>query len=178
VCDGFVVGGGALRVMREGSFAAEVNMPFWLQLVGTGLTAAFSLHFGAVLSQARWPAVNCHQLFTHTLLQQPIPVKEGFADIPQKAGLGYDLDRDAVQRFKVPKPTERPDPPRLVETSWPDGRRMYFANNEYNFMVRHAAAGKIPYYERGAMTRRLPDDGSDKWRMLYEKARQAPFLLK
>jgi sugar lactone lactonase YvrE len=52
-------------------------LPFWLQLTGTGITAAWSLHFGGVLSQATWPAVNCHQLYTHTLLTKPIVVKDG-----------------------------------------------------------------------------------------------------
>ncbi|MCA9066537.1 MAG: dgoA protein, partial [Planctomycetaceae bacterium] len=44
-CDGFVVGGGASSVMAAGRFCEQTDMPFWLQLVGAGLTATHSLHF-------------------------------------------------------------------------------------------------------------------------------------
>src|SRR6185436_13568112 len=111
------------------------DKPFWLQLVGTGLTAAWSLHFGGVLQHATWPAVNCHQLFTHPLLTEPIRVEQGKAVVPDKPGLGYELDRDAVAKFKVAKPPARPEPERLIETTWLDGRRLFVANTgKVNFM--------------------------------------------
>jgi L-alanine-DL-glutamate epimerase-like enolase superfamily enzyme len=58
VCDGFVIGGGVARVLREGTLAAAFEKPFWLQMVGTGLTTTLSAHLGAVLPFAQWPAVN------------------------------------------------------------------------------------------------------------------------
>lgn len=178
VCDGFVIGGGASRVMRQGAFAGEVGMPFWLQLVGTGITAAYSLHFGAVLSQARWPAVNCHQLYTETMLEQPIVVKEGFAQVPDRPGSGYDLDRDAVNRLKVNKPAERPDPARMLETTWPDGRRMVIGSHgRVNYMLNQGIRGNIPFYERGVTTRLLPNDGSSRWSDLYNRAKDEPVFL-
>ncbi len=175
VCDGFVIGGGASRVMRQGQFAGEVDMPFWLQLVGTGITAAYSLHFGAVLGQARWPAVNCHQLYEQALLREPIDVVNGFAQVPDQPGLGYDLDLGVVERYRVQKPQERPDPPRLVETRWLDGRKMYFASDgKVNFMLRQGVQGNIPFYLRGVTTELLPDDGTERWQKLFEEARKAP----
>jgi len=179
VCDGFVIGGGASRVLHQGGFSSEAKMPFWLQLVGTGITAAYSLHFGAVLEQARWPAVNCHQLYTHSMLSRDIEVKDGFAAIPSGPGLGYELDEDAVEKFRVEKPARRPDPPRLIETSWPDGRKMYIANNgQVNFMLRPGQKGKLPYYEPGVDTRLLEDNGTEEWKRLYKEARKAPYLTK
>lgn len=179
VCDGFVIGGGASRCMKRGHVAEMADMPFWLQWVGTGITAAFSLHLGGVLSHATWPAVNCHQLFTHQMLSKPIVVKDGFAKVPdEKPGLGYDLDRDAIEKFRVKKPPRRPEPPRLIETTWPTGRKMYIANTgEVNFMLTHGQRGKIPFYEPGADTRLLPDDGSPRWKALYQKARREPVFL-
>ncbi|MBX6311834.1 MAG: dgoA protein [Isosphaeraceae bacterium] len=175
VCDGFVVGGGARRVMEQGAVAAMADKPFWLQLVGTGITAAFALHLAAVLSHARWPAVNCHQLYTHPLLAEPIRVEGGTAAVPEGPGLGFDVDQEALRRFRIEPPKERPEPPRLVEVSWPDGRRMYIANDgQVNFMLRPGAAGTIPFYRPGARTRLVPDDGSDHWRRLYERARERP----
>ena len=177
VCDGFVIGGGARRVMQQGQFAGEVKMPFWLQLVGTSITAAYSLHFGAVLREARWPAVNCHQLYTETLLDRPIKVSEGHAKVPDAPGLGYSLDRDAVERLRVVRPKARPEPERLVETSWPDGRKMYFASNgKVNFMLTEGIRGSIPYYVPGVKSRALPNDGSAEWRDLFDRAQSGPVM--
>ena len=179
VCDGFVIGGGASRVMADGTVSGMADKPFWLQLVGTGITAAWSLHFGAVLSHATWPAVNCHQLYTHTLLTEPIRVEGGFAEVPDAPGLGYELDRGAIERFRVEKPPQRPEPPRLIETSWPDGRRMYIANTgQVNFMLNIAREGKMPYFERGVTTRLVPDDGTARWKELYQRARKGPVIQK
>ncbi len=173
-CDGFVVGGGATRTIRAGHFSEEVDMPFWLQLVGAGITAAYSLHFGGVLKNARWPAVNCHQLFQHDLLTRPIKVKNGMADVPDAPGLGYDLDLDLLNRFKVEKPKRRPEPERLVETVFADGSKMFVANDDrVNFMLRPGMEGRMPFYKKGAHSRLYPDDRSKRWRELYQKARKA-----
>ena len=179
VCDGFVIGGGASRVMRQATVAAMADKPFWLQLVGTGITAAFSLHFGAVLSHATWPAVNCHQLFTNGLLTRNITVRKGLAEIPDTPGLGFELNRDAVEAFRVDKPDARPDPLRLIETTWPDGRRLYHANTgAVNFVLNPARQGQVPFFERGVDTRMIPNDGSDEWLKLFRQARKGPYLVK
>ena len=179
--DGFVLGGGARRTMTRGAAAAQVDLPFWLQLVGSGPTAAFSLHFGAVLSHATWPAVNCHQLYVDDLLTQPIKVEKGMAKVPNTPGLGYELDRDALEKYRVEKPKERPDPPRVIQISWPDGRRMYLASGEgkvpVNFVIRCANRGEMPYYEPGVTTTLLHDDGTEKWRKIYRKAIEKPFMV-
>ncbi len=176
-CDGFVVGGGASRVLQQGRFAGQMKMPFWLQLVGTGITAAWSLHFGAVLTSATWPAVNCHQLYEHDLLADPIVVKEGTAAIPEAPGLGHAIDWNAVETYRVEKPASRPEPERLIETTWPDGRRLWTANTgRVNFMLKNARDGKMPYFEPGVDTRLVPDDGSPEWRRRYDRARREAFF--
>lgn len=179
VCDGFVIGGGATRLLHSANVAAMADMPFWLQLVGTGITAAFSLHFGAVTSHSTWPAVNCHQLYTHQLLKRPITLEEGFAAIRNGPGLGYEIDWDAVGRFQIDKPEQRPDPPRIVEVSWRDGKKMYFNHlGGVNFVLSPAMKpGNVPYYERGVTTRLLTDDGTTEWRDLYERSRNGPLTV-
>ena len=179
VCDGFVIGRGASALLASANVAAVADMPFWLQLVGTGITAAFSLHFGGVTSHSTWPAVNCHQLYTHQLLKEPITLQEGTAAVPTKPGLGYDIDWEAVERFRVDKPAARPDPPRLVEVSWPDGKKMYFNHlGGVNFVL--VPCGKpdvIPFYVRGVKTRLLSDDGSAEFQDLYERSRKGPLTI-
>ncbi len=175
VCDGFVVGGGASELMRAGAFSAEAGMPFWLQITGSGIAAAWSTHFGGVLSHAVWPAVNCHQLFVHPLLTEEIAVSQGHAKVPDVPGLGYQLDHDAIEKFRCEKPKQRPEPQRLIETTWADGAKMFMASNgTVNFMIDQAMAERIPYYEEGADTRIVPDDGSEEWAKLYQAARDRP----
>ncbi len=176
MCDGFVVGHGATELIEAGNLAELSDKSFWLQLVGTEITAAWSIQFGGVLKNAVWPAVNCHQLYQHSLLTRPIRVDEGFAEVPDRPGLGIELDRDVIARFRVDKPRSRPDPPRLIETRWPDGRTMYLANTAVNFVLTAAQNGTTPYFERGVDTRLVPDDGTQQWRDRYARARQAPFI--
>ena len=175
VCDGFVVGGGARAVMETGAVAAIADLPFWLQLVGTGLTAAFALHLAAALKMANWPAVNCHQLYTHDLLKTPIVVADGTTAVPETPGLGYDVDEAALRKFRVDFPKARPEPERLIEVSWPGRPSLFVASDgEVNFMLRLGNTAKFPYYIDGASTRLVPDDGSDLWRRLYDQARKGP----
>ncbi|MFT7643588.1 MAG: L-alanine-DL-glutamate epimerase-like enolase superfamily enzyme [Pirellulaceae bacterium] len=172
-CDGFVVGHGATDLMAAGRFCTETQMPFWLQLVGSGITAAYSLHFGGVLDQATWPAVNCHQLYENDLLVRPIELKHGFAAVPDLPGIGHEIDRDMVERLKVKRPPQRPEPKRLIETTWTDGKRMFTASNgRVNFMLTAGNQERYPYYAPGADTRLVKDDGSARWKALYEKARK------
>lgn len=178
VCDGFVVGHGATALMRSGAVAALGDKPFWLQLVGTGITAAWSLQFGGTLSHATWPAVNCHQLYQHTLLTEPIRVEDGFSKVPDRPGLGFELDRDTIEKLRVQKPMSRPDPPRLVETTWPDGRKMYFNHRGgVNFVLNAFRKPGFPYFERGVDSRLLEDDGTPEWRALYDASRDGPHLV-
>ena len=170
-CDGFVVGGSAAHTMSAGQFCGQVHMPFWLQLVGAGLTAAYSLHFGGILRQARWPAVNCHQLFKHDLLTEPILVRNGKSTVPDRPGIGYDVDRDQLARLRVSKPSGRPKPERLVETVWADGRRVFTASGDRtNFLLDAANKGLFPFYAKGADSRLIPNDGSELWRTRYAKS--------
>jgi hypothetical protein len=104
-------------------------------------------------------------------LTQPIVVKNGKAVVPDRPGLGFELDLEALVKLKTNKPAQRPDPPRLIETTWPDGRRMYLGSHGVlNFILKQANLGNIPYFERGVTTRLVPNDGSAQWKELYDKA--------
>lgn len=172
VCDGFVIGGGASSVMRQATVCAAADKPFWLQLVGTGITSTFSLHFAAVLSQALWPAVNCHQLYTHQMIKPPIQVSNGMAPIPEAPGLGVELDEDAVEKFRI-EPLERqpyPAPGLLLAIRWPSGATTYYAHcRQYwdDFL-----GGRLPTFAKGVRLERIHDDGSKEWKELQQRAQR------
>ena len=69
-CGGFVVGGSVNSLQRTNALCASFDQPFWLQMVGTGITTAYSVHLGAVLSQAKLPAITCHELWNRICLKR------------------------------------------------------------------------------------------------------------
>ena len=177
VCDVFVVGGGASAVMQTGAVAAMANKPFWLQLVGTGITATFALHFAAVLSHATWPAVNCHQLYVHPLIKPGISVVNGTAAIPELPGLGIDVDEDAVAKYRIEPLAQQPDPPEaLMAVRWPTGAVNYYATRaQYWDDFR---SGRCPVFVKGVRFEYVPNDGSPQWKELHERAKKGGFSLK
>ncbi|MBI3693836.1 MAG: dgoA protein, partial [Acidobacteria bacterium] len=172
VCDGFVIGGGASRVINNATVAATADKPFFLELVGSGITATYSLHFAAVLSHARWPQVDCHMLYTHPLIRRPIQVENGEAAVPEAPGIGVELDEDAVARFRV-EPLQKqpyPTPGLLLAIRWPSGATSYYAHaRQYwdDFL-----AGRHPVFPKGVYLERIPDNGSREWKELQARAAQ------
>ena len=172
VCDGFVIGGGATAVMSQGRVAEAADKPFFLQLVGTGITSTFALHLGAVLSHARWPSVNCHQLFTHHMIRPNISVKNGSSAVPEGPGLGVELDGDALEKFRLDSMPEKTYPTSnlLLAVRWGSGATIYYAHaNQYRDDFQ---AGRLPIFSKGVRIERVMDDGSREWRELYEKAKK------
>ena len=169
VCDGFVIGGGKSMTMRQGQCAAEVSMPFWLQIVGNGLTTTWDAHLGSVLTHARWPAISCINMYSHHLLTEPVQVINGHQRVPDKPGLGVEVDEAAVEQYRVPQEVldeharqgqlyTHPKP-RLINTIvYPDGTCI------------HMDYPNVPgTYVEGVRTEIWEDDGSQEWQSLYKR---------
>lgn len=173
VCDGFVIGGGASSVKRQGIVAAAAEKPFFLQLVGTGITSTWSLHWGAVLTHARWPSVNCHQLFTSHMVTPAIHVSNGTAAVPDGPGLGVDLDEEAVERFRLPEmpPKPYPAPNLLIAIRFGSGATSYYTHTMQFW--DDFGQGRLPVFQAGTRLELVPDDGSREWRELQARASTA-----
>ena len=173
VCDGFVVGGGVSQVLRESHIIAQANKVFWLQLVGSGITATMALHLAAVTSHARWPAVNCHNLYEHTLLAEPLKVTNGLVPISDGPGLGVQIDWDAVERYRIePISQPYPYPDLLIRVTWPSGAMDHYAHGQqywYDFVN-----GRRPVFSPGVRMDVVADDGSASWREQYTAALRKP----
>ena len=174
VCDGFVISGGASRVLREGTLAAEANKPFWLQLVGTGLTTAWAAHLGAVLSHARWPAVTCLNIYADDLVGGDLAVRGGFLKVPEGPGLGITPSAEAIERYRVPEGTVVEWPRRIYTVSWPHGRRVHYAG--YRQYVDDFLAGNQPLFEREVSLGSRDDDGTGEFKRLFERANARPVV--
>ena len=173
VCDGFVIGGGASQTMQQGNAAARLNMPFFLQMVGGGLTATMALHLSAVLTHNQWPNITCHELYEHPLLKERFPVVGGHARVPEAPGLGVDIDEDALERYRVEK-ADHSLPKRLIKVSRACGVNVYFANSGQKWTF--FGDGNQPVTEWGNSTELIEDDGSAEFADLHARALASPVL--
>ena len=89
----------------------RTNRSGW-QLVGTGITTTWAAHLGAVCPQAKWPAITCMNIWESQLITEPIELRGGFYRVPEKPGIGVEVDEEAVQKYKVDYSFL--DPPRHV----------------------------------------------------------------
>ena len=175
ICDGFVLSyGGASAVIHQGCLAEAVDKPFWLQQVGTSITAAFSLHCAAVLPLAKWPAVNCHQLFAHTLVKPDLKVQGGRCRIPTEPGLGIDLNDEAVERFRVEPIRQFPPPAvdQIIAIFWPSGATSYYGH--YRQYWQDFASDRVPGYLEGVELFGLPDNGTPAWQEMQKLVNESP----
>jgi hypothetical protein len=161
-------------VLESGRLAAAFDKPFWLQMVGTGLTTVLSLHLGAVLPAAQWPSVNCLNIYTDDLLVDPLTIQGGYARVPDGPGLGIEVDEAALTRFKMEPPYELPKPRLLLSVHWPGGHIRHYAGIRQCW--DDAKLGSIPAQERGVTMQVRSDDGSPEWATLYARAEQGPVV--
>jgi L-alanine-DL-glutamate epimerase-like enolase superfamily enzyme len=170
VCDGFVVGGGASRVMEQGALLASANKPFWLQLTGTGLMTTWAIHLAAVLTHARWPAINLNHMHVSDMIKPVIQLSNGTAPVPEGPGLGVSLDEDAVARFRIDKIPVRPRPNKLYAIRWPSGSTSYYRNAD-EFRADFVK-GLLPAFPRGVYMEEVPDNGSRDWKDMHGRAQK------
>ena len=172
VTDGFVLCAGASRLLRQAAVCDEANKPFWLQLVGTGITTAWAAHLGAVLPQAKWPAITCMNIWDHALIEMPHDVRGGFYRVPEAPGLGVDVDAAALARYTVSH--DWVDPPRhLYRYARANGEITYYACNRQD-LHRIYVEDAQPISEPGSILEIVADDGSEAFDRRYEAASRTP----
>jgi len=171
VCDGFVLCGGAYRVAQEAAVAAQVGKPFWLQLVGTGITTAWAVQQGVVYSQARWPAITCSEIYSDDLIRTPHRVEDGYVRVPDGPGLGIEVDEDAVEALRVDE-AHIQCPWDLVAVRWLSGRRVYYRDKMA--AMADFLAGNQPGYEPGVSLEYLHAAGNPELIRLRERVQHGP----
>ena len=175
-CDGFVVGGTASALLRTGILAAAFNKPFWLQLVGTGITAAYAAHIGSVLTHAQLPYITCHELWKHDLLKKRLKVTDGFIGVPDGPGLGIEVDEKTLEKYRVdpadPTPKERyRQQKRILRITWPGvgKKKRVWEFTDEGLYQRAFYSGNIPGFERGVGLKVIEDDGSASFKKQHKR---------
>jgi len=173
LCDGFVIGGMAERTRQSGELAAQMCKPFFLQMVGTGITTAWMLQWGAVLTAATWPAISCWDIYTDDLITERLTINAGYARVPEAPGLGIVLDEEALARYEVPRDYCPPPPRNLYRVIWPNGAQVtYRAGKEGAW--DDFACGNQPPFTPGVRMEIIPDDGSQDWQDLFSLCQKGP----
>ncbi len=168
--DGFVAfGGGLSQMMDQGLRMAAFGKPFWLQIVGTALTTAFTAHLGAVLTHARWPAITAMNTFDDDLVTTPLIVRDGFLPVPTAPGLGIDVDEAAVAQLALPSDGIPPNPRVLLTVASPGHPdRVYVGMDD--LWQGAEVDGRHGARPRGAGLQVWEDDGTEGFSQAYERA--------
>ena len=174
VADGFVVCAGAHGIAQQSAVADVANKPFWLQLVGTGITTTWAAHLGAVCPQSKWPAITCMNIWESQLLADPIELRGGYYRVPERPGLGVEIDLQAVEQYRVDYSWV--DPPRHVyRYVRANGEVTYYGCSKqalHNEYPRDA----MPICESGSECLPVEDDGSREFAQIYEAVRDGGTL--
>jgi L-alanine-DL-glutamate epimerase-like enolase superfamily enzyme len=101
MCDHFVLGGWAAGIMKKAALADAGGKSFWLQMGFTGISAMFMIHLAAAISNASMSHVSLYFLLENSLLMEPLIVFNGHAQVPEKPGIGVEIDEDAVERYRI-----------------------------------------------------------------------------
>ena len=168
VADGFVLCAGVTRLTRQAAVCDEANKPFWLQLVGTGITTAWAAHLGAVLPQAKWPAITCMNIWESQLITKDHEIRGGFYPVSGAPGLGVSVDRSAQSRYTVDYSWV--DPPRhLYEYSRQSGEVTRYTCSKQDLHHVYPRDAQ-PISEPGSTLTVLEDDGSKAFAELWRRA--------
>ncbi|MBI1925015.1 mandelate racemase/muconate lactonizing enzyme family protein [Candidatus Poribacteria bacterium] len=165
-CGGFVVGGGATGTRRVGALCASFDRPFWLQMVGTGITTAYTVHIGAILTHAKFPAITCHELWEDDLLKERLEVVDGTIQVPENPGLGIEVDESALERYRVEPGTPPPQTlyrqkKRICRVHLPNSKGGETLHDFTGEDVYYPAfsQGKYPGFVRGVWLEVIEDEG-------------------
>lgn len=174
VADGFVLCAGAANLLKQAHICEEANKPFWLQLVGTGVTTAWTAHWGAVLTQAKWPAITCMNIWSSQLLVEPIQVQSGFMAVPTKPGLGIEIDPAAIAQHQVDYTWVNP-PPHVYRYARANGSVTYYGCSKQDLHAVYPRDAQ-PICEPGSSLDVVADDGSADFAQLHATVQQGAVL--
>jgi hypothetical protein len=145
-------------------------------MVGSGITTAYAVHIGAILTHARLPAITAHELWEHDLLKDRLEVEDGSIRVPETPGLGIEVDESALERYRV-----EPDAPTPQDLFRRERRicRVHIPNEDGGETILDFAGedvyapafseGEYPGFVPGVWLEIIEDDGTDEFDAFYER---------
>ena len=99
--DGFNFNGGLGNFSRLAHVAEIANMYFWHgSEIDLGILEAMYIHQSAASSHCIWPSdIFGDNIREHSLLENPLEIKDSYVNIPEGSGLGVKLDKNALNKY-------------------------------------------------------------------------------
>ena len=124
LADAYMVGeSGIGEALAKGFAYGKANIQTIIQLTGGTLTKALALHLGAVLPTMTGHSINLDDQYEEDITTERIPIINGASPVPERPGLGYDVDEDALARVAANKPTVVPRHVGILHL--PNGQKLY-----------------------------------------------------
>lgn len=173
---GYVIDGGVSRVLKIGAEMDRRGMEGFIQLCGTGLTVALSLHLGAVIAGAKHPYVSMMTSFTYDILHEPLDVVAGYTKIPQSPGLGVVVNEAKINELILHDKYPLELPRRIYSFDVGDGRvRIYTSVDQ--LWVDTSLSGEMPVQPERSSLGIRDDDGSVEFDALFRRALPHPIWV-
>lgn len=93
--------GGVTRAFEGAELFDELGMNVNLagKIAESSVSSACVLHLGASVPSLAWGMSSTSQYLAEDVVRTPVKIAEGHAELPQGAGLGVEVDEDALRRF-------------------------------------------------------------------------------
>jgi len=176
-CDGLMTGHAAVgSAAKVAAIAEHVNKPIMLQNAGGTMNQAFQAHQAAVFKMATIDHVNLARLWKDDVVEQAMPIRDGFVDVPKGPGLGVTVDDDKLKQYaSVPRPSHQPF---LVRIRYKNGPTIYTRHDPHlpgaadnmrylSRLLGKEITGPLPAYDNDVITDFWDDVDSTEFQQLW-----------
>ncbi|MSR83428.1 MAG: hypothetical protein EXS58_10975 [Candidatus Latescibacteria bacterium] len=161
---------GIAKSLRLGFACALANVSTVIQLTGGTLSKALAMHLGAVLPNISH-SINLDDQYDEDVTGGRIEVSEGSSPVPEKPGLGVEVNEEILARLAAAPATVIPR--HLGILYLPGGRKFYTPSIPSVSRLTGFVEGNLP----GIRSEVWNDDGSAQFSSTYEQVqRQGAFL--
>src|SRR5436190_9278611 len=165
LADAYMLGGQIGAALRRSGALSAANAAGVLQITGGTLTKALALHLAAVIPACTMHTINLDDQYEDDVTTERIPVVEGSSPVPERPGLGYEVDEDALARLAANPPT--PVPRHVAALRLRDGHTIYFPS--LTTVDVHKMTGREEGTIRGLRLELWDDDGSTEFERVHRR---------
>ncbi|MEW6755327.1 MAG: enolase C-terminal domain-like protein [Candidatus Latescibacterota bacterium] len=168
--DLYMIGEHGIEVsLRRAFTCADAGVGCVIQLTGGTLCKALAMHLGAVVPQLSH-SVNLDDQYAEDVTGGRLEISEGSTPVPERPGLGVEVDEASLQRLAAIPPTVLPR--YLTVLHLPGGRRIYTPSMPSVSRLVGFPEGNI----RGINLHVWEDDGTPGFAQRYDQAQRTGAL--
>jgi len=95
--------GGVTEALRAASVCESHGMKIIVaaKVAESSIASSAIMHVASVVPTVEWGVSLTHAYLAADLVKQPLPINEGVSRLTNQPGLGIEVDRDAIERFRI-----------------------------------------------------------------------------